>query len=255
MRLSVSLICSNNEWTIEKVLKSIEDIADEIIIIIDTNSKDRTEEICRKYTKLVSVEPWRGFLNQKNEALSRCQGEWVLDLDSDEVVTPELKKEILKAIEVKDLNGALLNRRTFYVGEYLNYAWKPDWRLRLVRRSANPKWGGDPIHSLMTVDGKTKNLKGNLDHFSYADVDDHMQRTLKYAKGVAKNKFESGKRFSFIKAVFAPMISFINQYFFKRAFLDGFRGLVAAVSAGLYSFLKNVYLWEMEQNKKNKKEE
>lgn len=253
MRLSVSLICSNNEDTIESVLRSIKDIADEIIVIIDTNSKDRTEEICKQYSNCVSVEPWRGFLNQKNEALSRCHGEWVLDLDSDEVVTPELKKNILETMNSSDLQGAYLNRRTYYVGKYLNYAWKPDWRLRLVRRTAKPIWGGDQIHSLMTVEGKTKKLKGFLDHFSYADVDDHMQRTLHYAKGVAKNKFKDAKKFSIAKAVFAPFFTFIKHYFIKRAFLDGFRGFIAAISASFYSFLKNVYLWELEQDSKNKK--
>ena len=116
MRLSVSIICSNNEGTIGRVLESIAEIADEIIVIVDTNSTDNTFEICQQFTDQVSVEEWRGFLNQKNEALRRCSGDWILDLDSDEVVTPELKKEIIEAISSNQAQGYFLNRRTFYVG-------------------------------------------------------------------------------------------------------------------------------------------
>ena len=248
MRLSVSIICSNNEGTIGRVLESIAEIADEIIVIVDTNSTDNTFEICQQFTDQVSVEEWRGFLNQKNEALRRCSGDWILDLDSDEVVTPELKKEIIEAISSNQAQGYFLNRRTFYVGKYMHFAWQPDWRLRLVKKDAQPKWGGDAIHSLLFVEGETARLKSHLDHFSYKDVDDHMRRILQYAKGVAKNRYKSGKRFSLFKALTAPLLAFGKQYLLKRGFLDGFRGFIAAFSSGMYSFLKNVYLWEIAQN-------
>lgn len=252
-KISVPIVCSNNEDTIGAVLESIKDIAFEIIVIIDTKSTDKTLEIVKKYTNQFFVEEWRGFLNQKNEALKRCAGDWVLSLDSDEVVSPELKNEIKKAVMNEYINGFYLNRRTVYLGKVMNYVWQPDYRLRLCKRSQEIKWVGESIHEVLFVSGKTSRLKGLVFHYSYNGITDHFQRTLQYARGVAQNRHNAGKKFSILKAVIAPPLDFIKQYFIKRGFLDGFRGLVAAVSSSLYSFMKQVYLWEIEWQKMSSK--
>ncbi|PCJ58447.1 MAG: family 2 glycosyl transferase [Planctomycetota bacterium] len=252
-KISVPIICSNNEGTITKVLESIKDLAFEIIVIVDHNSKDRTIEIAKEYTTNVFQEEWRGYSNQKNEALSRCTGDWILSLDSDEVVTEQLKSEILQAVQLGDKEGYFLSRRTFYIGKFMNYAWMPDARLRLAKSSANPKWDGSNVHELLLIDGEVGSLNGYLDHYSYEDINDHFSRTLKYAHDVASDRFKAGKKFFLLKLLFAPPFAFFKEYIFKRAIFDGLRGLIASASAGVYSFLKNVYLWELYENKKNKK--
>lgn len=251
-KISVPIICSNNEDTIGDVLESIKEIAFEIVVIIDTNSNDKTYEIVRQYTDKVTIEPWRGFLDQKNEVLKRCTGDWILSLDSDEVVSPELKNEIIKAVVTPIYKGYLLNRRTVYAGKIMAHVWQPDYCLRLVSRNAGAMWVGESIHETLKANGKTTKLKNYLFHYSYKDVNDHFLRTLKYASGVALNRYKSGKRFNLLKAIVAPPLTFIKQYFLKGGFLDGFRGLIAALSAGFYSFMKQAYLWELEWQKEKK---
>lgn len=246
-KISVPIICSNNEETIGLVLESIKDIAFEIIVIIDTKSKDKTYEIVKKYTDKVSIEPWRGFLQQKNEALKRCQGDWVLSLDSDEVVSPTLKDEIVKAVTSNDIKGYFLNRRTVYLGREMKFAWQPDFRLRLCLRTQEVAWVGESFHETLFAPGKTAKLKGVLYHYSYKDLADHLTRTLQYAKGVAEIRFKNNKKFSFLKLLIAPPFAFFKQYFIKGGVFDGFPGLLAALSSAFYSFLKLIYLWELEK--------
>lgn len=252
-KISVPIICSNNEDTIGLVLESIKDIAFEIIVIIDTKSNDKTLEIVKKYTDKVSVEPWRGFLNQKNEALKRCTGDWVLSLDSDEVVSLALKKEILVAIKSPEMNGYFLNRRTVYLGREMKFAWQPDYRLRLCKRVKEVAWVGEAFHETLFAPGKTAKLKGVVHHYSYKDLNDHFNRTLQYAKGVAEIRFKNNKKFSYLKLVIAPPFAFLKQYFIKGGLFDGFPGFIAAISSGFYSLMKLIYLWELEKIKSKTK--
>lgn len=255
-KISVPIICSNNEDTIGLVLESIKDIAFEIIVIVDSKSNDKTLEIVRQYTDKVSIEPWRGFLNQKNEALKRCSGDWVLSLDSDEVVSPALKLEIVRAVKSTEVKGYFLNRRTVYLGREMKFAWQPDYRLRLCMRAKEVAWVGEAYHETLFAPGKTTRLDGVLYHYSYKDLNDHFNRTLQYAKGVAEIRFKNNKKFSYLKLVLAPPFAFFKQYFIKGGVFDGFPGVIAAVSSGFYSFMKLIYLWELERlqlESKNKK--
>lgn len=249
MTLSVAIICSNNEDTLGMVLASVQPIADEIVVIVDENSKDKTYEIAKKHTERVTIEPWRGFVAQKNEALKKCTSDWVLSLDSDEVLTETLGREILEVIKKPNIHGYFLRRRTIYAGQTLHHSWQPDERLRLVLRSAGPEWAGGSVHETLQFKKleptiATKHLIGFVDHYSYKDMTDHFRRTLQYAKGIADDRYLKGKRFSMFKTLFAPPIAFTKQFFIKKGFLDGKKGLVVAFSSAFYSLMKQLFLLE-----------
>jgi len=247
--LSVVLISYNEEDNIERTLEAVKDIASEIIVV-DSGSTDKTVEIARHFGAKVFIEKWKGYREQKNSALKKASQEWILSLDCDEVVSEELKKSIIGALKKPEADGYILKRKTIYLGKPLNYAWQPDERLRLVKKSSNPRWEGGDIHEYLVIDGKTKVLDGYLYHYTYRDLKDHFSKVVTYSKLSAEDLWKNGKKFSFHKLLLNPSASFIREYFLKRGFLDGIRGLLVAVSATFYTFLKYAYLWEMEEKRK-----
>jgi glycosyltransferase involved in cell wall biosynthesis len=245
LSLSVALISYNEEENIGRTLESVKDIASEIVVV-DSGSTDKTVEIAKKYGAKVFVEEWKGYRDQKNSALKKCSMEWVLFLDCDEVVTSELKQSILKALKNSNADGYMVNRKTVYLGKPLNHAWQPDWKLRLVKKSSDPKWEGGNVHEYLTVDGKVEKLEGYLLHYTYRDIKDHFSKVVQYSYLAAVDMNERGKKFRLRKIIFNPAASFIREYFLKKGFLDGIRGFIVAVSATFYSFLKYIYLWEIQ---------
>jgi glycosyltransferase involved in cell wall biosynthesis len=242
--LSVALISYNEEENIARTLSSVANIASEIVLV-DSYSTDNTVAIAKKFGANVFQEEWKGHIAQKNSALQKCTQPWILALDCDEVVTPELKQSIIEAVNSNSKAGFLLHRKTYYLGKLLHFSWQPDWKLRLVRKDCNPRWEGINPHDALKVDCPTKKLKGYLIHYSYKNLGHHIDKTVYYAKISAKSYFELGKKFSFFKLLFNPFFAFIKLYFFNLGFLDGFRGFLAGVSAWLSTFLKYAFLWEL----------
>jgi len=250
-KLSVAIITYNEEKNLPKTLEAIKDIADEIIIV-DSYSTDNTVEIAKKYNAKIFIEEWKGYQNQKNSALEKCTKYWILFLDADEIVSEELKNSIKNVLEYSDADGYYINRKTYYLGKFLNHVWQPDWVLRLVRKDANPRWEGGDVHEYLTVDGKKAKLSGFLYHYTYKDLNDHFQKSLKYAKISAQEMFKKGKKFKLHKLIINPFWAFFRIYFLNLGFLDGIRGLSVAMSYLFSTFLKYLFLWELEQEEKNK---
>jgi len=244
--LSVALISFNEEDDIANTLDSIRDIASEIIVV-DSHSTDRTCEIARGYGAKVFQEEWKGHIAQKNSAFDKCGEEWILSLDCDEVVTGELKASIVRAIETGGADGYYINRRTVYLGKLLKHAWQPDWKLRLVKRSAGPRWEGYNPHDVLRIKGTTERLRGDLLHYSYRDIHDHFGKVVTYSRIVADSYREQGKKFRIYNLIFNPPYAFVKEYLLKAGVLDGFRGFLVALSVSLYTFLKYLYLWEIER--------
>ncbi len=249
--LSVSIITFNEEENLPNALKSIKDIAEEIIIV-DSGSTDKTVSIAKDYGAKVFIEKWKGYVAQKNSALEKCTKDWILSLDADEIVSEELKDNIIRVINSPDADGYYINRITYYSGKFLKHSWQPDWKLRLVKRKANPKWKGIDPHDFLTIDGKTSKLSGYLLHYSYKDIYDHFFRALKYSKISAENYYKLGKKFRIYNLIFNPIWAFVKQYILKLGFLDGLRGLSVAKSYSFSIFLKYMFLWELEQKGKDK---
>lgn len=246
--VSVALISFNEEDNIGRALESIKDIASEIVVV-DSHSTDKTREIAKSYGAKVFEEDWKGYVDQKNFALGKCTREYVLSLDCDEVVSSDLKDSIIRAVKDQEADGFYINRKTYYLGRFLEHTWQPEWRLRLIKRSSNPKWEGYDPHDSLYVEGKTKRIKGDLYHYSYKDIEDHYNRALKYSKLVSKAYNKMGRSSKIYNLIFNPMVAFAKNYFIKMGFLDGVRGLSVAVSEAFSTFLKYLYLWEMKNTK------
>ena len=249
--LTVALITYNEEKNLPKTLDKVVDIASEIVIL-DSFSTDKTKDIALSYGAKFFQEKWKGFRDQKNSLIKKCSQEWILFLDADEVLSDELKSSIVKELKNPKADGYILNRKTFYSGKFLNFTWQPDKKLRLVKKNANPRWEGGNIHEYLVIDGKVKELKGYLYHYTYKDIEEHFQKALKYSKISAIEMYKRGKRFKLYKLIFNPIWAFTKEYIFHLGFLDGIRGLTVATSYLFSTFLKYIFLWELE-NKENKK--
>ena len=241
--LTVAIIAHNEQDRLPKTLEQIQDIASEIILI-NSCSTDNTVAVAQSYGAKVFTEEFKGYVEQKNSLIPKCTQDWILFLDADEVVNDELKAAIVKAIASGNAQAYEMNRLTFYLGKLLKHAWQPNYRLRLVRRAANPKWVGEIVHESLACDDAVARLPGYIIHYSYRDVNDHFERTIRYAKMSAQSYIKRGKKPSLAKIIFSPVFSFIKLYFIKLGFLDGRAGYIAAQSAFIYTFLKYVFLWE-----------
>lgn len=241
--LTVAIIAHNEQDRLPKTLEQIQDIASEIILI-NSCSTDNTVAVAQSYGAKVFTEEFKGYVEQKNSLIPKCTQDWILFLDADEVVNDELKAAIVKAIASGNAQAYEMNRLTFYLGKLLKHAWQPNYRLRLVRRAAHPKWVGEIVHESLACDDAVARLPGYIIHYSYRDVNDHFERTIRYAKMSAQSYIKRGKKPSLAKIIFSPVFSFIKLYFIKLGFLDGRAGYIAAQSAFIYTFLKYVFLWE-----------
>jgi glycosyltransferase involved in cell wall biosynthesis len=241
--LSVAIISHNEERNIARTLTALSGLADEIVVV-DSFSSDATIEIAKSYGAHVFSEEWKGFIEQKNSALAKCAGIWILCLDSDEVVTSDLREEIRRHITSKTEVSGIINRRTVYCGKIMRRAWQPDNKLRLVHRNSRPEWGGYNPHDVLSASGTSVKFKGEILHYSYTDIRDHWQKTVFYAHSTASSYADSGKTMSVLNFVINPLFAFVKNYLFRGWFLDGIPGLIAGMSAFLYGFLKYIFLWE-----------
>lgn len=242
--LSVSIISFNETANIGRTLDSITSIASEIIVV-DSHSTDNTREIAEAKGANVYVEDWKGHIRQKNSALEKCTQPWILSLDCDEVVSAELGAAIVEAVREGDQPGYDINRRTVYLGKLLRHTWQPDWNLRLVRKDASPQWVGYDPHDRLQISGGKGRLPGDLIHYSYADLRDHMQRLVAYAEITAASYHRNGKRFRWHHLLINPQVALIKKYILKRGFLDGSQGFIVSMSSFIYVFLKYLFLWEI----------
>jgi len=240
MNLSAVIITFNEERNIDRCLKSIEGITDEIIVL-DSFSTDLTEEICRKYQDVKFVQHiFDGHIQQKNRALDLASNDFVLSLDADEEVSPELRASILKIKQGPEADGYLINRLNNYCGKWIRHgSWYPDRNLRLFDRRKT-RWAGINPHDKAEIqpDCRTSRIKGDLFHYSYATVGEH-SRKLDYFSTLAADAYlKAGKRAPFAKLIFNPAFAFFRDYFLRLGFLDGYYGWLIARFSLYYTFLK-----------------
>jgi glycosyltransferase involved in cell wall biosynthesis len=252
LSLSISIISFNEEENIGICLESIKDIATEIIVV-DSGSTDKTIEIAKSYGASVFIEDWKGYVAQKNSALKKCTMDWILCLDCDEVLTGDLKKHTIGEIKKNIRDGYYINRRTYYLGKLLKFSWQPDYILRLVKRGSTPVWSGYEPHTYLTIMGSTSKIGGDLIHYSYKNVADHIKKLNNYSKDVARSYYKDGKSSKLYNLLFNPAFAFTKKYFLKLGFLDGIRGFFVAVFSAFYVFLKYCYLWELKKAHRNAK--
>ncbi len=247
-KLSVSIICTNEEKNIGECIRSVL-WADEVIVV-DGFSTDKTIQIASIFNVKIYQNKWEGFAKQREFTLSKCSNEWVFSIDADERCTPELEKEIREIISSDSkINGYKIPRKSFFLGKWVKYCgWYPGLQLRLFRKSS-VKVAGRLVHECYLLDGEPGNLKNDLMHFTVQSISEYMERVNHYSTLRSMEKFERGN-IKFLNIFFKPIASFIQVYFFKRGFMDGITGLMVVNFHIITNILTIMKIWEMQNTRK-----
>ncbi len=239
VRISAVIITFNEERNIARCIESLIGIADEIVVV-DSFSKDKTEEICKSFGVKFVQHIFDGHIEQKNWAITQATFPHILSLDADEAVDETLKSSILKIKENWNHDGYSMNRLTNYCGKWIRHCgWYPDTKMRLWD-SRKGEWGGDNPHDKYElVEGSsTKHIEGDILHYSYYSLEDHYKQVTYFTDILSKSQFKKGKKAPFIVLIFSPIVKFIKDYFIKKGFLDGKEGFTICRISAYATFLK-----------------
>ncbi len=243
MSLSVIVITRDEQQVIKQCLESVS-WAEEIVVV-DSGSSDDTVKICLSLGASVHVTDWPGFGPQKNRAIDFSTCDWVLSLDADEIVSPELKLEILEAISKGNAEAYSFPRSSSYCGRFMKHSgWWPDRVVRLFRRGS-ARFSENIVHERLIVNGKIGELDSPLIHFAFSDLEEVLQKIDRYSTAGAIMMAEKGRKATLSGAIFHGFWSFFRTYFLKAGFLDGREGFMLAVSNAegtYYRYLKRLLL-------------
>ena len=246
--LSVIIITKNEAHNIRACLDSVA-WADEIIVV-DSGSQDDTVAICNEFTPQVySHDDWPGFGPQKNRALGYASKDWVLSLDADERVTPQLRAEIAAAMANPQASGYEIPRLSSFCGRYMRHSgWHPDYVLRLFKRGAG-QFSDDLVHERVIVNGVTGKLQQSLLHESFRDLEQLLDKINHYSTASARMLYNKNRTASLKKAVAHALWAFLRTYILRAGFLDGREGFMLAVSAAEGTYYRYVKLMLMTDKK------
>ena len=250
VKLSVVIITYNEEQNIARCLESVKDIADEIVVV-DSFSTDRTEEICKKHSVKFIKNTFEGHIEQKNFAITQASYPHILSLDADEALSKALKLSVEKAKNNFDADGYTMNRLSSYCGKWIRHGrWYPDRKLRLWD-SRKGSWQGQNPHDTFKLENgsKVKHLNGDILHYTYHTISQHTLQIHKFTDLSAQAAFNNGKRSSLIKIIGKPIFKFFADYFIKAGFLDGYYGFIIAIFGSYYKFMHLVKLKNIQQVK------
>ncbi|MEZ5395987.1 MAG: glycosyltransferase family 2 protein [Bryobacterales bacterium] len=209
------------------------------MVVLDSGSSDRTLELARQAGARVEHRDWTGYADQKNAAAALASHDWILSLDADEEVTPELAASIGRLREEgPTADGYAFPRRARYLGRWIRHSgWYPDAKVRLYdRRKA--RWRGDYVHESVTVEGTTERLEGDLLHYTCDTFSQHILTVDRYTTLAALQMQAAGRRPGLLRLLTAPVWTSFRTYVLQRGFLDGYQGFLIAAMAGFYVFAK-----------------
>lgn len=244
MSISVIIITKNEAEEIRACLESVA-WADEVIVL-DSGSTDGTVAICKELGAQVHLsDNWPGFGPQKNRALGYATKDWVLSLDADERVTPELRAQLIGAMAEARYNGYHIPRISQFCGTFIRHSgWYPDYVLRLFRRGAG-RFSGDLVHEKVLLDGNAGRLSSPLLHYSYRTADDVERKVAHYAASAARQMYAAGKKVTWLDAPLRGSWAFLRTYLLRLGILDGRAGLAIARMNARTTYLKYRQLQEM----------
>ena len=224
--ISAVVITKNEAENIKPCLLALMQVTDDIVVV-DANSSDNTKAIAKELGAQVYTYEWQGYSKNKNYGNSRCQHDWVLSIDADEILSDELIATI-NQLEPQEGHVYSLDRITNYCGEWIKHSgWYPDWKIRLFNRQ-EIEWKGDFVHERLALSKQYKNieLQGKVYHYSYKSSDDHLERIERYAHLAAQELKSKNKNANFIKLYISPIFRFFRTYILKKGILDGKNGLI-----------------------------
>ena len=251
VKLSAVIITFNEERNIERCLLSVKDIADDIVVV-DSYSTDNTESICRKHGVRFVKHAFEGHIEQKNWAISQSVYPHILSLDADEAVSEELKNEILRVKYSWEYDGYLMRRLNYFCGKWIRHCgWYPDKKLRLWD-SRKGRWEGvNPHDKFVLIKGSSaKELKGNILHYSFYNIAQHMDQINKFSDIKAHNDFKNGRRSGILKIIFIPLFKFFRNYVLRLGFMDGYYGYIICKNSAFSAYLRYVKLKQLQDNKR-----
>ena len=239
-KISVIIITFNEERNIARCIKSVEGVADEVIVV-DSHSTDKTVEISEMLGAKVILQPFLGYAEQKNFANANASYDYILSLDADEALSPKLKAEILKIKAVLSAENVYeMNRKTNYCGTWINHTgWYPDRKIRLFHKQ-KAHWGGGALHEKLILENDIKCIRidADIEHYSYYTLQGHILQIDKFTNISSMEMFEQGRKPSVIKILFSGPFRFLRDYIFKQGFLDGYAGYRIARMNAFSTFLK-----------------
>ncbi len=244
--ISVCLIAGNEAARIRPTLESVAGWVAEIVIVLNAEVADGTDKIAAEFGAKVFREPWKGFGPQKQSAVEKCTQPWLLNLDADEVVSPELKAEItrLLADNTHSRRHAAYSfpRCTFYSGRWIRHGnWYPDRQIRLWQRD-QARWSAAQVHEKLEVSGSIGRLKGELRHYSMDNLNHHVRKMIEYSDIFARQ--QAGRSVGITELAFRPWWRFIRGYILRGGFLDGWQGYAVARQSAHEVFLRYAKILE-----------
>ena len=244
--MSITLITLNEAEHIGAAIDSVA-WADEILVV-DSGSTDGTADIARARGATVLTREWSGYVDQKNFAAARASHDWIFSLDADERVTPALAAEV-RAILAADppVRAYRIPRVTFHLGQWVRTTdFYPDSQTRLYDRRA-ARWRGKHVHESVTADGPVGRLREEIEHYSYRDLRDQVDRINLYTTLAARQMHEAGRRAGPLDVLVHPPAAFLRNYILRRGILDGMVGLTISLTGAFSVFLKFAKLWELQR--------
>jgi len=245
MEISVVIITYNEEKRLEPALQSVSGLASEIIVV-DSHSEDETVSIANKFTDKVFQRKWTNYADQKNFANSKAAYTWILSLDADERLSPDLKKELILLRQTEPrCAGYSIPRQVYYLGRWIRHSgWYPDRKVRLFRKD-KARWEGEYIHEKLVLDGLIGRMSSPIYHFTYRNIHDHIQRINLFSGLGAQKLYAQKKKCRWFHLCFLPFLRFFKSYIWKAGWLDGFAGFVIAVLHGYAAFARYAKLREI----------
>lgn len=248
MKLSVAMITMNEERILAKTLESVKGIADEIVIV-DSGSTDKTEEIARRYGAKFYREVWKGYGSQRNSAIDKASGEWILNIDADEEISLELQKKILEIKKATREDSVFtINFTSVCFGKKIKYGgWSNSYHIRLFKKDAG-RFNENTVHETFETTEKVQILKEEIYHHSYSTLTDYFTKFNRYTTEGAIEYYKRGKKCNIFQLVFNPLFKFLRMYLLRLGFLDGKEGFLLACTSSLYTMVKYYKLYEITKN-------
>jgi glycosyltransferase involved in cell wall biosynthesis len=249
-RVSAIVITLNEEANLPRCLDSLRWVDE--ILVVDSGSTDRTVEVATERGARVFLEEWKGYTAQKNSAIEKARGSWIVSLDADEEFSPEARADLRTLLAEDDptVQAYAFRRKVLYLGKWITHGdWYPDYVVRAWRRHAG-RFEGGHVHESVRVNGAVKYLRSEIFHHSFRDRQDHLARARKYAGLWARNQFEKGRPFIWSDRWFRPPLRFLRAFLLKAGWMDGWRGAWIAWVSAREVFWKYGHLRDLWRKKK-----
>jgi glycosyltransferase involved in cell wall biosynthesis len=253
--ISVCIIAGNEALRIRRALESVAGWTAEIIVVINDDVSDGTDKIATEFGAKVFREPWKGHIAQKNSAAQKANSDWILGLDADEAVSPELRDEIQKLFsdpqKLQPFVAFSFPRLCWYCGRWIRHGdWYPDRSTRLWRRG-RAEWGGVDPHDKLRVQGAIGKLHADLHHYSRESINAHLQKIIPFSDEFVRQHLTAGQETGIFNLAIRPLWRFLRAYFFRFGFLDGWQGYYIAWHNAFATAVRYAKIREAQERKKS----